>query len=202
MEMPLEVIQQVSVEMATMFEWYDAKGHDVVLKDTCLANPTSFDAWLRATGWQTRTIQTKGVDWSRDKDDHSTSHKAPTSLVGERGTAGAFGNGQLLGKFCAINYIKAEPHYRERFEGLFRNRAHAADSQQGFVGMQVLRPQEDDGEHLVVTWWDRAEDFNAWRTNPAFLKGHRGFEDLKEARKMGKKPPMISRFSTYEAFAL
>lgn len=197
-ELPLEVMRRYSAEMATMFEWYNERGHAVVLKDTILPEAMDFNAWLRVTGWQDHAIQTKGVDWDRDMDDHSTSQKDSISMESERY---AFGEGLLMGKFVAINYINAEPDYRERFESLFRTRAHAVDSLQGFLGMQVLRPQKEADDYLVVTWWDRAEDFNAWRKNPAFLKGHRGFADLKEARKLGKKPPMVSRFSTYEVFA-
>ncbi len=198
-ELPIEVMRQFSQEMATMFEWYDSVGHSVVLADIALATPTDFEAWLRSTDWRAaRALEGKDTDWERDKDDHSTSHKDRTSVSGE---SPAFGEGLLLGKFCAINYIKAEPHYRERFEALFMDRAHAVDSLQGFLGMQVLRPREEDGEYLVVSWWDRVEDFNAWRTNPAFLMGHRGFGDLKTARKSGQKPPMASRFSTYDVFS-
>jgi len=190
-------MKQFSEEMATMFEWYNEFGHTAVIKDAALPKFTCLDAWLRASGWQDRTLEAKGVDWDRDKDDHSTTQKAPTSMPCDT----SFGKGQLLDKFCAINYIAAEPHYQARFEDLFMNRAHAVDGLQGFLGMQVLRPREKDGEYLVVSWWDAAEDFNAWRTNPAFLKGHRGFADLKEARKKKERPPMASRFNTYDIFS-
>ncbi|MDZ7650399.1 MAG: antibiotic biosynthesis monooxygenase [Cytophagales bacterium] len=103
--------------------------------------------------------------------------------------------------FVAINYIQCEPHYRERFEELFASRAKAIDRIQGFVEMQVLRPNSE-GEYLIVSHWSSEEAFKTWTTSPEFLEGHkRGFEDIRKAREQGVKPPMTSSFKTYEVIA-
>lgn len=99
--------------------------------------------------------------------------------------------------FVAINYITCEDHYRTRFEELFASRAHAIDRLPGFVNMEVLKPSAD-GEYLIVSHWESEEAFRAWTTSPEFLEGHkRGFEDIRQARERGEKPPMASSFKTY-----
>lgn len=105
---------------------------------------------------------------------------------------------QSLG-FVAINYISCQPHYRERFEDLFRTRAKAIDRMPGFCGMYVLRPQKEGDPYLVVSHWESEAHFRAWVQSPEFMEGHRrGFEDLRQARERGEAPPMQSDFKTYE----
>lgn len=100
--------------------------------------------------------------------------------------------------FVAINYITCQPEYRERFETLFRTRAGAIDRLPGFRGMQVLAPEREGGDYLVVSQWTDRASFDAWRTSPEFAEGHkRGFEDLRAAREAGRPAPMSSRFETY-----
>lgn len=100
--------------------------------------------------------------------------------------------------FVAINYIKCEDHYRERFEQLFATRAHAIDRMPGFINMEVLKPN-DQGEYLIVSHWESEEQFKKWTSSPDFLEGHkRGFEDIRKAREEGKTPPMTSSFKTYQ----
>lgn len=100
--------------------------------------------------------------------------------------------------FVAINYIKCEDHYRERFEQLFATRAHAIDRMPGFLNMEVLKPN-DQGEYLIVSHWESEEQFKKWTSSPEFLEGHkRGFEDIRKAREEGKTAPMTSSFKTYQ----
>lgn len=104
-------------------------------------------------------------------------------------------------RFVAINYIRCETHYRERFEQLFATRAHAIDRMPGFVNMQVLKPNQD-GEYLIVSHWDSEEAFRSWTRSPEFIQGHkRGFEDLRTARERGEPAPMSSSFKTYEVIS-
>src|SRR5262245_5466275 len=94
--------------------------------------------------------------------------------------------------FVAINYIRCEDHYRTRFEELFASRAHAIVSLPGFVNMEVLKPN-GEGEYLIVSHWESEDAFRKWTISPEFLEGHkRGFEDLRQAKERGEKPPMVS----------
>lgn len=100
--------------------------------------------------------------------------------------------------FVAVNFIHCESSYRERFEELFRTRAHAIDRLPGFIAMRVLQPQTEGGDYLVVSEWASRDAFDGWRQSPEFLEGHRrGFEDVRAAREAGLTPPMTSRFETY-----
>jgi len=121
--------------------------------------------------------------------------------------------------FVAVNYITCRPEYRERFEKLFATRAHAIDRMPGFCGMHVLRsegkqgrakrgpkgllqPGDEQGAYLIVSYWRRCEDFEAWTGSPEFVEGHkRGFEDVRQAKVAGKEPPMTSSFVTYSVVA-
>lgn len=103
--------------------------------------------------------------------------------------------------FVAINYIQCEEHYRARFEELFASRAHAIDRLPGFVAMEVLKPQSE-GEYLIVSHWESEQAFKNWTQSPEFLEGHkRGFEDIRQARERGEKPPMASSFKTYQVLS-
>jgi heme oxygenase (mycobilin-producing) len=100
--------------------------------------------------------------------------------------------------FVAVNYIEAEPEYIERFEMLFKSRAHAIDTSTGFQSMHVLKPNNPEDAYLIVSYWDSEDQFKAWNKSPAFTEGHkRGFGDMKAAHKEGTKPPMKSTYKTY-----
>ena len=101
--------------------------------------------------------------------------------------------------FVAVNYISCDSDYRERFESLFKSRAHAIDRLPGFRNMNVLRPEKEGDQYLIVSFWDTKENFESWTKSPEFIEGHkRGFADVKKAVDEGRKPPMTSDFKTYE----
>lgn len=100
--------------------------------------------------------------------------------------------------FTAINYITCKENYRERFEELFKNRAGLIDNNQGFRNMHVLRPNKENDEYLIISYWDSEQDFINWTKSESFIKGHaRGFADIKKAKEKGEEPPMTSSFKTY-----
>lgn len=101
--------------------------------------------------------------------------------------------------FVAINYITCQKNYQQRFEELFKSRAHAIDRMPGFVNMQVLKPNKDEDDYLIVSFWESEDAFKKWTNSPEFIEGHRrGFEDIKQAIQGGETPPMKSSFKTYE----
>ena len=77
--------------------------------------------------------------------------------------------------FVAINYIKCEDHYSERFEQLFATRAQAIDRMPGFLNMEVLKPN-DQGEYLIVSHWESEGDID--QLGPAELKLWQEFKQL------------------------
>jgi heme-degrading monooxygenase HmoA len=105
--------------------------------------------------------------------------------------------------FVAINYITCNDEYRERFEELFATRAHAIDRMPGFISFELLRPVDDDGPYLIVSHWEKQENFEHWTSSEEFVEGHRrGFADLKRYKEEGREPPMKSDFKTYSVIAL
>lgn len=101
--------------------------------------------------------------------------------------------------FVAVNYINCLPEYQERFEFLFCSRAKAIDQFPGFIEMHVLRPNEQEDNYLIVSYWTSEDDFKKWTNSAAFLEGHkRGFADLAKAKAEGKPAPMSSKFKTYQ----
>ncbi len=100
--------------------------------------------------------------------------------------------------YVAVNYIDCKPHYSERFECLFCSRAKMIDTMPGFLGMQVLRAEDQPEPYLIVSYWKDKSCFDGWVGSPEFLEGHkRGFEDIRKAKAAGEEPPMTSRFVTY-----
>ena len=68
---------------------------------------------------------------------------------------------------------------RERFgelEERFRARAGEVDQQKGFLGFELLRPQDGD-RYIVYTKWETEDDFLAWVQSPAFGHGHRAHSE-------------------------
>lgn len=105
-------------------------------------------------------------------------------------------------KFVAVNYINCSPEYKERFEFLFGSRAGAIDTMPGFIEMHVLRPEKDDDNYLIVSYWETEDAFKTWTRSEAFIEGHkRGFEDLAKAKAEGRPAPMSSDFKTYQIIA-
>ncbi len=103
------------------------------------------------------------------------------------------------GEFVAINSIACTDAYRERFETLFKSRAHAIDKLPGFHNMVVLKPSSGTGDYLVVSYWDDRASFENWHKSSAFAEGHRrGFDDVRQARERGEQPPMTSHMELYD----
>jgi heme oxygenase (mycobilin-producing) len=103
--------------------------------------------------------------------------------------------------FVAMNRITCRPEYIERFESLFSTRAREVDTRPGFQSFHLLRPLKKNQPYIVMTFWDRKEDFESWMHSGEFTKGHsRGFADLDQARKEGSESPMTSNMELYEHF--
>lgn len=99
----------------------------------------------------------------------------------------------------AMNRISCQADYGERFEELFRTRAGEVDTMPGFQSFHLLRPLKDGQPYIVMTFWDRREDFESWMKSGQFTRGHsRGFADIDAARREGKPAPVKSLMELYE----
>ena len=75
--------------------------------------------------------------------------------------------------WTSVNRITVEtPSDADRIVDAFRHRSGKVDLEPGFQGFEVWR-EESGKEVLVITRWQRKEDFHAWVNGPAFQAAHR-----------------------------
>ena len=83
--------------------------------------------------------------------------------------------------FVVSNRIPVAEGHEEAFAERFRNRAQLIERHPGFVRLEVCRPvpvtmhgHEMGGSayHMVLTYWERREDFHAWVQSPDFRTAH------------------------------
>jgi heme oxygenase (mycobilin-producing) len=79
------------------------------------------------------------------------------------------------------NRIPVAPGYEAEFAERFRTRAGLVEHHPGFLRMEILRPEPISlhGEqmggsdyHVVLTYWERKEDFVAWTQSEDFRSAH------------------------------
>lgn len=70
-----------------------------------------------------------------------------------------------------MNRVPVAEGHEEAFMDRFRTRAGLVDSQPGFVRNVVLRPLKGEF-HVVMTFWESREAFEAWTRSEAFQKAH------------------------------
>lgn len=76
--------------------------------------------------------------------------------------------------WIAVNRITVEtPAEADRVVESFQKRPKKVDQHAGFLGLEVWR-EEEGREVLVMTRWQRREDFLSWVESPAFREAHRG----------------------------
>ena len=61
-----------------------------------------------------------------------------------------------------INAIEVPADAGPELEKRFAYRAHAVDSQPGFLGFELLRPVAGETRYFVYTRWETDEHFQAW----------------------------------------
>ena len=71
-----------------------------------------------------------------------------------------------------INAITVPADGGDELARRFASRAGAVDDQDGFEGFELLQPTDGRTTWLVVTRWRDEASFDAWRTGPAFSRGH------------------------------
>jgi heme-degrading monooxygenase HmoA len=85
-----------------------------------------------------------------------------------------------------INAITVPANSGDELAHRFAKRAGAVDSQDGFEGFELLRPNDGRSTWLVVSRWRDEAAFQAWASSPAFTHGHRSMGG--EAGETAKPP--------------
>ncbi len=83
--------------------------------------------------------------------------------------------------FVVSNRIPVAKGHEEEFAERFRNRANLVENHPGFVRLEIGRPEPVDlhgremggsDYHVVLTYWERKEDFLSWVQSPDFRTAH------------------------------
>jgi heme oxygenase (mycobilin-producing) len=72
-----------------------------------------------------------------------------------------------------VNRIHVKEEFWEDFENRFKDRAGLVDSSPGFIRNLVMRPIDNSSNyHVVMTWWENKEAFEAWTKSDSFKEAH------------------------------
>lgn len=71
-----------------------------------------------------------------------------------------------------INAITVPEEAGDEVARRFAARAGAVDDSPGFLGFELLKPEDDRTTWLVVTRWEDEASFEAWRTSDSAANAH------------------------------
>lgn len=71
---------------------------------------------------------------------------------------------------AVTNRIYVNSNFYEAFEERFHTSAGLVDAMPGFLFDQLLRPAKEGDPYVVLTYWERHEDFRAWTQSASFRK--------------------------------
>ena len=74
--------------------------------------------------------------------------------------------------YVVANRVFVKPEYRQEFEQRFQNRAGQINQQQGFILMEVLKPQSENTPYVVLTHWENEQAFQNWVGSEDFKLAH------------------------------
>ncbi|HXI04311.1 MAG TPA: antibiotic biosynthesis monooxygenase [Candidatus Saccharimonadales bacterium] len=70
-----------------------------------------------------------------------------------------------------MNRVPVNEGYSDDFLERFRTRKGLVDGQPGFIRNLVLKPLKGEF-HVVMTFWETREEFDAWTKSEAFQQAH------------------------------
>jgi len=79
------------------------------------------------------------------------------------------------------NRIPVKPEAAKDFEETFRKRLGHVDNFEGFVAFRLLRPSKPEDPYVVLTFWEKEENFRAWTQSDDFKEQHKGSRETAEA---------------------
>jgi heme oxygenase (mycobilin-producing) len=74
--------------------------------------------------------------------------------------------------YVVANRVPVAAEWHDAFEERFRARAGQVDLQPGFVRMEILRPDAEDGVYVVLTHWQDKAAFENWVGSDDFKIAH------------------------------
>ena len=77
---------------------------------------------------------------------------------------------------CSVFRVEAES--AEDIDTLYRNREHLVDNFEGFIGVEVLRNDQDPAEFTLLARWADREAYENYRRSREFVIAHRRMMEL------------------------
>jgi heme-degrading monooxygenase HmoA len=76
--------------------------------------------------------------------------------------------------FVALSRFTIRNDMAEEVRHAFKMRPHLVDSEQGFLGMQVMSPVENAAEIWLVTRWTDEQSYRTWHRSHSYHQSHSG----------------------------
>jgi heme-degrading monooxygenase HmoA len=81
-----------------------------------------------------------------------------------------------------VTRMRIKAGQEQAWDDAFRERAQAARGQDGFVFVQLCRPDDAPSERVIVGTWQTREAWREWHEHPAFAETRRQLEEVDEQR--------------------
>lgn len=93
-----------------------------------------------------------------------------------------------LSRFTIANDMEAQ------VRTAFLQRPHLVDSAPGFLGMEVMSPQDDPAEVWLLTRWTDAASYETWHAGHTYHESHRG---IPKGLKLVPKSAQVRYFDVF-----
>ncbi len=76
--------------------------------------------------------------------------------------------------FVALSRFTIRNNMAREVRDAFEARPHMVDAAQGFIGMQVMSPVENEAEIWLVTRWSDEASYRTWHKSHSYHDSHSG----------------------------
>ena len=77
-----------------------------------------------------------------------------------------------------VTRVRIKDGREAEWDQVFGERAQSAREQEGFVFVQLCRPEGAQSERVIVGTWEAREDWEAWHHDEAFMETRRQLEEI------------------------
>lgn len=96
--------------------------------------------------------------------------------------------------FVALSRFTIRNGMAQEVRDAFRARPHLVDQAQGFIGMQVMSPLEDEADIWLLTRWTDEQSYRTWHKSHSYHDSHHG---IPKGLKLVPKSVGISFFNLF-----
>jgi heme-degrading monooxygenase HmoA len=81
-----------------------------------------------------------------------------------------------------VTRVRIKGGQEDAWDEAFRERAAAAREQEGFVFVQLCRPEGSPSERVVVGTWQTRANWESWHDHPTFVETRERLEEVDDER--------------------